>query len=148
MLRRSILVSCFVAYWLLLFNYESLRAHYLQPLTSRPLPKQALLFPPAGWIMFYQVDPSYGFAEVHGLRSGQSEPIDPHRIFETRNIGYDNIHRNVLVGVLSRSRKPRFCAYLRRKFPEYDGFDVLYGLYPDVVRLPDEVRYQTAYQCR
>jgi hypothetical protein len=148
MLRRSILISWFVAAWLILFNYESLRANYLVPLTGRPLPKTRLLFPPAGWIMFFNIDPSYGFAEVYGTRQGQPEKLDPHDIFETDALGYDNIHRNVLVGVLYRDRAEPFCRFLRRKFPDYTGFAVVYAQYPDFVNSPERLARQVAYRCQ
>jgi len=163
--RRRRLISCFVAVWLALFTYETLRASYLSPLVlrlrsarapsdveglaGRPLPKLPLLFPPAGWIMFFHIDKAYGFAEVYGLRRGV-EPalLDPHDIFATKAVGYDNIHRNVLVGVLDRSDAPAFCRYLKRKFPAYDEFAVVYAQYPDVVETPDRILRQIAYRCQ
>ncbi len=147
-MRRSAQITWCVILWALLFQYETLRANYLSPLAGRPLPKLALLFPPDGWIMFFHVDRSYGFAEGHGVGPG-GEPIklDPHDIFETSAIGYDNIRRNVLVGVLDPGAAPSFCRYLRRKFPAYAGFTVLYGEYPDVVAAPNRVFYDVAYRC-
>lgn len=149
LLPRRGLISTLIIAWILLFHYESLRATYLNPLFHRQLPKVPLLFPPAGWIMFYQVDARYGFAEVRGVRNDALEPIDPHRIFRTPAVGYDNIHRNVLVGVLDREHAADFCRYLHRKFPEYDGFLVLYGEYSDLTNRPDDSpRYGLAYRCR
>ncbi len=148
MRRREIGITCFVLIWTLVFHYESLRKQYLSFLAHRDLPKIPLLFPPAGWIMFFNIDPSYGFAEVYGIRHGRSEPIDPHRIFQTQGIGYDNIHRNMLIGVLDHHQAPSFCRYLRRKFPTYDRFAVLYGEYPDLMTAPDQVRYAVVYQCQ
>ena len=148
MLRRSILISWFVAFWLILFNYESLRANYLSPIAGRQLPKTHLLFPPAGWIMFFNIDRTYGAAEVYGLRGTSSVKLDPHDIFETRGVGYDNIRRNMLVGVLYRDRAPDFCRYLRRKFPDYDGFAVVYAQYPDFVSSPERILRQVAYRCQ
>ena len=145
--RRGILITVFVVCWTLIFGYETLRANYLSPLFKRPLPKLPLLFPPAGWIMFFNVDRSYGFAEVYAIRNGQLALIDPHRIFSTRAVGYDNIHRNVLVGVLEADRAPAFCRYLRRKFPDADGFVVVYANYPDLIAAPDRVMRQIAYRC-
>ena len=148
MLRRSVPITWFVICWTLVFQYETLRLNYLSPLFKRQLPKLPLLFPPAGWIMFFNVDRSYGFAEVYGFRGEVPVKLDPHDIFETTAVGYDNIHRNVLVGVLDRREAPAFCRYLRRKFPAYDSFAVLYGQYPDIVRTPDRVLYAVAYRCQ
>ena len=148
MLRRSIPITWFVLCWTLLFQYESLRANYLSPFLKRPLPKLALLFPPAGWIMFYNVDARYGFAEVYGIRGNKAVLLDPHTIFSTKAVGYDNIHRNVLVGVLDEHRAPSFCRYLTRKFPSYDDFLVVYAEYPDVVETPDRIVRQPMYRCQ
>jgi len=132
MMRRpsKILITCFVIAWTLLFHYESLRAHYLSPLLQRDLPKFPLLFPPAGWIMFYQIEPAYGFAEVYGLRGTSRQRIDPHAIFSTRAVGYDNIHRNVLVGVLSPSAvaTPAQCRQAQQLRPQEYEMAVLVGL--------------------
>ncbi len=147
MSRRNTAITWFVTCWLTVFLYETLRLNYLSPLIGRPLPKLALLFPPAGWIMFYEIDKTYGFAEVYGTRDGQPQPIDPHKIFETKGVGYDNIHRNALVGVLSQDRAPAFCHYLRRKLPQYESFAVLYGQYPDLIADPKRVGYRVAYRC-
>ena len=145
--RRSILISLFVIVWTLVFGYETLRAHYLSPLLHRPLPKLPLLFPPAGWIMFFNVDRGYGFAEVYGVDHGVATLIDPHRIFSTRALGYDNIHRNMLVGILDGGGAKRFCPYARRKFPEYQSFIVVYAGYPDLIATPDQVVRRVAYRC-
>jgi hypothetical protein len=145
--RRNTLITWFVIAWFSLFQYESLRAGYLSPAAGRPLPKLPLLFPPAGWIMFYSVDRSYGFAEVYAVRRGQAEVIDPHDILETKAVGYDNIRRNVLVGILAQDAAPDFCRFVRRKFPDADSFTVVYAQYPDVVAAPDRVERFTAYRC-
>jgi hypothetical protein len=150
MMRRpsNVLITWFVIVWLSVFLYETFRAGYLSPLVHRPLPKLPLLFPPAGWIMFYNVDTTYGFAEVYALRGRDPVPLDPHAIFTTRSVGYDNIRRNLLVGVLSQREAPLFCGYLGRKFPEAEGFLVIYAQYPDVVETPDRVDRMLAYRCR
>ena len=141
-------ITWFVILWTLVFHYETLRHTYLSPLFRRELPKLPLLFPPAGWIMFFQVDPSCGFAEAYGLRQGKpTTPLDPHAIFATRAIGYDNIHRNVLIEALSQDRARAFCAYLTRKFPEEEQFAVVYAVIPDVIQAPDRVARQIAYRC-
>ena len=145
--RHDRTITVFVIGWCLLFLYETFRANLLNPLVGRPLPKWPLLFPPAGWIMFFNVDQSYGFAEVYGVRDGRSFLIDPHDIFSTKGVGYDNIHRNVLVGALSREAPKTFCAYLARKFPAYEEFVVVYGQYPDVVKEPETIWRQVAYRC-
>ena len=150
-------ITVFVILWLLIFSYESLRLHYLSPLIGRPLPKLKFLFPPAGWIMFYTVDASYGFADVYGVNSAPGRrggvkdrtpaKLDPHQIFRTQAVGYDNIRRNVLVGVLDGYSAPSFCRYLRRKFPQYDDFAVVEAAYPDVIRAPTQVMGRIAYEC-
>jgi hypothetical protein len=151
MKRRNVLISSFVILWTLFFHYQTFRLHYLNPwfqqVFKQELPHIPLLFPPAGWIMFYQIDPGYGFAEVYGIRDTKPVLLDPHDILETRAVGYDNIHRNALIGVLSRGLAPSFCRFLRRKFPTYDGFLVVYAEYPDVVKMPDRVVRQVAYRC-
>ena len=148
MLRRNTLITVFVIGWTLLFQYETLRASYLGPLVGRELPKVPFLFPPAGWIMFFNVDRSYGFAEVYGVRDGDRVLLDPHDILETKAVGYDNIHRNVLVGVLSLADAQSFCRFLHRKFPSYDEFLVVYAQYPDLVTTPDRILRQLAYRCQ
>mgnify|MGYP001618326494 CR=1 FL=1 len=151
MKRRNVLITTFVVVWTLFFHYQTFRAVCLSPwfqqAFNRPLPRIPLLFPPAGWIMFYRVDASYGFAEVYGLRDRQPALIDPHDILETKALGYDNIHRNALVGVLSREGAEPFCRFLKRKFPAYEQFAVVYGEYPDVATTPDRVLRGVAYRC-
>ena len=145
--RRNTLITCFVIAWTLLFHYETLRANYLSPLVGQALPKFPLLFPPAGWIMFFEVDRSYGFAEVYGIRGERAIKLDPHQIFQTKALGYDNIRRNVLIETLSRPYAASFCRYLRWKFPEYEAFAVVYAEYPDVIESPAQILRQVAYRC-
>ena len=112
---RSILISLFVVFWTVCFHYESTRHFFLEPFFKKPLPKIKFLFPPAGWIMFYNVDNQAVFAEVYGIKGQTQQLIDPHLILTTRQIGYDNIHRNALSEVfMPQSRKP-FCKYLEKK---------------------------------
>ena len=73
--------------------------------------------------------------------------LDPHEIFRTRFVLYDNIRRNVLVSVLSPSRAQDFCQFLARKCPSYDRFAVVYAQYPDVVNQPTDIQRQIAYRC-
>ncbi|MBI3323802.1 MAG: hypothetical protein HYZ92_00795 [Candidatus Omnitrophica bacterium] len=148
----------FVVAWIALFHYETLRLKYLTPLARRwvrvdagaggSLPKFKLLYPPAGWPMFFRIERSYGFAEVYGFARGQPILLDPHEIFSTRFVWYDNIRRNVLISVLWGHDGPRFCAYLRRKFPGFDGFAVMEGVYPDLIAQPNQRGYQLAYRCQ
>ncbi len=145
---KDICISLFVIIWILAFHYESLRAFYLNPLFKRELPKVKFLFPPAGWIMFFNVDESYGMAEVYGIKNGQPQLIDPHDIFQTKAIGYDNIHRNVLSGALDPRKGQSFCRFLRRKFPDYEGFWVVAVQYPSVIRQPGQKLYRVMYRCQ
>jgi len=167
-MKRNVWISLFVIVWTAVFHYETLRLNYLSPLAlrlrsalalskaegrveglvGRELPKLKFLYPPAGWIMFFHVDESSGVAEVYGIRKSQPVLIDPHDIFETRFVWYDNIHRNVLISVLSAHDAPRFCRYLRRKFPQYERFAVVYAQYPDLIRQPGEIRRHIAYRCQ
>ena len=152
---KKIGISLFVVFWILLFHYESLRAFYLSPLFGRELPKLPLLFPPAGWIMFYQLEDDYSTAEVYGLKASQSlrinkEPrfIDPHQIFTTRFVGFDNIHRNMMVNVLYPQRGRAFCQYLRLKFPEEDDFVITHAIYPKLTgEKPLKKFYKILYRC-
>ena len=145
--RRNTWISVFVVVWVAVFHYETLRLTYLSPLVGYELPKLKFLYPPAGWIMFYNVDRSYGGAEVYGVRHGQPTLIDPHDIFSTRFVWYDNIRRNVLISVLSPSASSAFCQYLHRKFPHEETFAVADVVYPDLVNRPADKRYHLAYRC-
>lgn len=148
LVRRNPLITWFTIFWILLFHYESLRANYLTPLIQKELPKWPLLFPPAGWIMFFNIDRSYGFAEVYGRKNGQFTLIDPHNIFRTKAVGYDNIRRNMLISVLPRQASDDFCRYLKWRLPAYETFTVIYGAYPDVTaQAPDKIWRQVAYRC-
>ena len=145
---KRILISIFCLVFVFIFHYESLRAFYLNPFFGRDLPKLKFLFPPAGWIMFFNVDDGYGLAEVYGVREGEKEFIDPHRILETKAILYDNIHRNVLSGVLSVRYRRGFCRFLKRKFPDFEGFLVVGAYYPSVIKTPDKKLTTVEYICR
>ena len=144
---RNSLISVFVVAWTLLFHYESLRNSYLNPLCHRELPKCKFLFPPAGWIMFYNVGESESHTEVYGIIDGKYTLIDPHRIFENRWLGYDNIRRNVLLGALYPAYARPFCRYLSRKFPEYPHFAVTLVHYPNYGKNPEERRVGLQYAC-
>lgn len=147
MKRRNIIISIFVIVWVILFNYESTRAFFLQPLFKKPFPKMKFLFPPAGWIMFFNVDSSFRYVQVYGMKKGISQAIDAHQILQTRDIGYDNIHRNVLGAVLSQDMVKPFCVFLERKFPYFDSFVVTYVNYPSLDSEPMKQEQNVAYQC-
>lgn len=145
---RNIVITIFVILWLVAFHYESTRYFYLQPLFHRQLPKIKFLFPPAGWIMFFNVNDSYGSAEVYGVKNGQPQLIDPHQILQTRPIGYDNINRNALSSILVPGMQQTFCTFLHRKFPFFDNFLVIYVNYPSLVKNPFEKQQAIAYECK
>jgi hypothetical protein len=148
MKARNTIISIFVIVWLVVFNYESIRHFYLEPLFQRSLPKMKFLFPPAGWIMFYNVDDSYGTVQVYGVKEGRTQLIDPHQILQTRAIGYDNIHRNALVGVLNPGMAKSFCTFLYRKFPYFDNFVVTYINYPSLIKEPFKQEQNIVYECK
>ena len=144
---RNIFISVFVIIWIAVFHYESSRAFYLQPFFKKSLPKLKLLFPPAGWIMFYNVDDNDGFVEVYGVYQGQVQRIDPHDIIQTRTIAYDNIHRNILSEVGNVELKLSFCKFLQRKFPDFDNFLVTVVYYPSITKTPHRAIQKVIYQC-
>ena len=145
---RNKLISIFVIVWLCVFFYESTCVYYLQPIFKCELPRLKFLFPPAGWIMFYNVGDSFGFAEVYGIHGGNNpQLIDPHEILETRAIGYDNINRNVLSAVLSPGMSDSFCPFLKRKFPYFQKFLVTYVEYPHLTQQPFEKKQTIVYGC-
>ncbi len=145
---KNIIISIFVILWLIVFSYESTRNFYLEGLLHRHLPKVKFLFPPAGWIMFYNVNDSFGYAQVYGMKNGHAQPIDPHQILQTRSIGYDNIHRNALITVLSTDMRRDFCSFLQRKFPYFDNFVVTYINYPSLITNPFEQEQNPVYECK
>ena len=146
---KKTLISFFIIFWTLLFHYESLRACYLNTVLNRTLPKFPLLFPSAGWLMFYKIGNFWTTAEVYGVRKGQDpERIDPHRIFTTRFLGCDPIHRNLMMTIVNPDAGPQFCPYLKRKFPAYENFMVVHGGYKTLTpqRSPKEY-FPPAYSC-
>lgn len=145
---RNKLISIFVILWLAVFYYESTCYYYLQPLFKRELPRMKFLFPPAGWIMFYNIGDNFGNVEVYGVKNGNPQPIDPHQILQTRAIGYDNINRNALLSVLSPSMSDTFCPFLKRKFPYFQRFLVTYVEYPHLTKQPFERMQTVVYACK
>jgi len=144
---RNKLISIFVILWLFIFYYESTCYYYLQPLFKRELPRMKFLFPPAGWIMFYNIGDNFGYAEVYGIKDGKPQLIDPHQILQTRAIGYDNINRNALSTVLSPGMSAAFCPFLKRRFPYFDKFVITYVEYPHLTEQPFEKTQTVAYTC-
>ncbi|MBI4348739.1 MAG: hypothetical protein HY553_18010 [Elusimicrobia bacterium] len=143
----------FIVAWLALFVYETLRAFQLAPVAARlagrpvDLPKLPLLFPPAGWIMFYEVGDTAGGLEVYGVSKTTATLIDPHRVFATRYVGFDNIRRGMLYAAAGRPWD--FCNFLRRKFPEYPDFSVVRYQYQDLGGENPSGRLQAPlYSCR
>jgi hypothetical protein len=145
---RPVLLSVVLIAWLALFHYESTRYNYLGPWLGQRLPKLPLLFPPAGWIMFYRIEPHFGTAEVYRVQGGQAQPMDAHVIFRTRAVGYDNLRRNVVLNVLHESQAQPFCAYLRRRFPQEEAFVVAYKQYPNLIDNPQQVQRRALYRCQ
>ena len=145
---RNIIISTFVILWLCIFNYESINRYYLEPWLRRPLPKVKFLFPPAGWIMFYNVDNDYGGAEIYGVNADGVQQIDPHEILATRTIGFDNIHRNVLLVTFDQRMQGNVCRFLERKFPEFNNFLITAVQYPSLTRTPHKKLQRVLYQCK
>jgi len=144
---RNKLISIFVIIWLALFYYESTCYYYLQPFFKCELPKMKFLFPPAGWIMFYNIGDNFGYTEVYGVKDGSPQLIDPHQILQTRAIGYDNINRNALVTMLSPEMSSSFCPFLKRKFPYFEKFLVTYVEYSHLTEQPLERTQTIVYKC-
>ncbi len=144
---RNVFISIFVVLWLLVFHYESTRHFYLNPLAQRDLPKFKFLFPPVGWIMFFNVDETCSYVEIYGKTGESAYLIDPHDIFRTRTFGFDNIHRNVLSIVGSRDLASPFCHYLAWRLPTYENFVVTAVYHPSLIKEPEKRRQQVLYQC-
>lgn len=147
---RNTYISIFVVLWLALFQYESLRGFFFNGYLKQEFPKTRFLFPPAGWIMFYTVEPEGGYYEVVGVKGRQRHVIDPHEIFRVRTIGYDNIHRGILGSAYSPSNPhvaATFCRYLNSRFPEFDRFYFMGYFYPNIIEKPFDRRERIIYQC-
>ncbi|MBI4368851.1 MAG: hypothetical protein HY547_01330 [Elusimicrobia bacterium] len=144
---KKFFISLFVIAWAGLFHYESLRQNYLNPWLGRALPKIKFLYPPAGWIMFFRVDDSFGTAEVYGIKGNETHWIDPHRIFKTRWLGYDNIHRNIMSTLLNPSYAPQLCPFFKRKFPDYESFAMVESGYPSISKEPNRKLQRLILRC-
>lgn len=144
---RNASITVFVVLWLFIFHYESTRHFYLNAFAQRDLPKLKFLFPPAGWIMFFNVDETYSYVEVYGKMGESVQLIDPHDIFRTRTFGFDNIHRNILSTVASRDSAAAFCRYLAWRLPSYEDFVVTAVYYPSIVQEPYKRGQEALYRC-
>ena len=144
---RNTVITIFVILWTVVFHYESIRHFYLNPLFKKSLPKVKLLFPPAGWIMFFNVDDGYGTVEVLGVKDDHAQTIDPHDIFRTRTIMFDNIHRNIMSSMGDIRQAKQTCRFLQWRFPYFDKFIVTVVQYPSLTKQPYLRYQQPLYQC-
>jgi hypothetical protein len=144
---RNALISLFGVVWTVVFHYESVRYFYLEKAFDRPLWKVKFLFPPAGWIMFYKVTGGFGYVEVYGQTGRELNLIDPHDIFRTRTIGFDNIRRNILSTVADQRQGRAFCRFLKFRFPNYEKFHVASVYYPSPASEPQRRLSKVVYQC-
>lgn len=144
---RNSIITIFVILWTIIFHYESTRHFYLEPLLGKQLPKLKFLFPPAGWIMFFNVDAPHGHTEVYGVKNEIPQWIDPHDIFRTRTIMFDNIHRGILGSAAQPSSAKGFCRFLKYRFPYFDKFFVTVVYYPDPSQNRFERYQRVVYQC-
>jgi len=97
--------------------------------------------------MFFNVNDSFSYVEVYGVKNEIPQLIDPHDIFRTRTIMFDNIHRNILSTVSRKEQGPAFCRFLRWRFPYFDKFLVSSVYHPDIIESPYKRSQQVRYQC-
>jgi len=156
---RNILITSFVIVWTMAYHYMSLKHFYLEPFFNRRLPRVPMLFPPAGWIMFYNVGDQSGTIDVYGLKGvkvqvydkkyfvqgKEYQRIDPHDIFRTRTIFFDNIKRGLINGAVGSQKD--FCDFLEFRFPYYDAFEIRHTVYPSLTKEPYARDEQIYYQC-
>jgi len=149
--RRNGFISILVIIWLFIFHYESTRyfTHFkiFKLLDDVKHPKIKFLFPPIGWIMFYKVSDSFGNVEVYGIKGTQHQLIDPHEIFRTRTIGYDNIHRGILGTAADIKNASKFCHFLRHRLPYFDNFVVMVKYHPSLTEEHYKIYKQIKYKC-
>ena len=151
---RDQFISIFVVIWLLVFMYNTARHFLLRPLWTKFFPQSAIefpinkfLFPPAGPIMFYNVDDSFGSFRVSGIKDGQLYELNPHQVVLNRTLFYDNIHRGVLGVVAARESIPDFCRMMVRRFPEFDDIAVGIRQYPSLIRSRTLYKEGWLYRC-
>ncbi len=98
--------------------------------------------------MFFNVDDHAANVEIFGIKEGKpAQLIDPHQIFQTRQIAYDNIHRGVMFSFMAEHARPQACRFLLRKFPYFQKFLVTYVEYPSPSKSPMEQNRYVIYQC-
>jgi len=148
---RNAAISLFVVIWLFIFHFESTRYfYYKEPIAKKieeVVPKFKFLFPPIGWIMFYNIDDSFGHVIVYGKKGDETQPLDPHEIFRTRTIGYDNIHRGILGTASYKQNVHRFCRFLYHRFEYFDTFIVSMAHYPQRSVEPYKRIQNVLYTC-
>ena len=98
--------------------------------------------------MFYNVDERFSRVDVYGVKKQQLYLIDPHDIFRTRTIGFDNIHRGILGSVVGQGQANQFCPFLEYRFPYFDRFIITLNYYPDFLKEPYKQFQEVRYQCR
>lgn len=111
------------------------------------LPKVKFLFPPIGWIMFYSIGDSFGHRQVYGVKKDRLQLIDPHDIFRTRTIMFDNIHRGILTSASSPVHARQFCRFLEYRFPYFDNFMIVTEYYPEMCTEPYKKLEKVEYKC-
>ncbi len=144
---RNRAITIFVVFWLLIFFSETTRFYYRNTNVMQVIPKIKFLFPPLGWIMFWNIDDQFSCVEVFGEKDGTEQLVDPHDIFRTRTIGYDNIQRGILGTATYPDNYRRFCNFLFFRFPYFDKFTVTLVNYPEMSELPYKARRAVLYQC-
>ena len=97
--------------------------------------------------MFYNVGDNYATVEVYGIKDNIPSLIDPHDIFRTRTIGFDNIHRGIMGAAASPNSAGQFCKFLQRRFPYYDRFAINWIEYPSLTKEPYQTTQNVVYQC-
>ncbi|GEM_PF-978650 len=151
---RDRFISCFVVIWLVLFFYNNTRHMLLEPFFRKSLHNPTFnlamnkfLFPPAGPIMFYDVGDAFGYHKVFGIKGGQIFELDPHQIYLSRTLFYDNVHRGVLGDIADPGNIPLFCRVMHRRMPEFDDFAVVFRVYPSLMESRYQYRDGLRYRC-
>ncbi len=152
---RDHFISLFVVIWLMVFMLNTTRHLLLEPFLKRSFPGFSLalavnkfLFPPAGPIMFFNVDDSFGFYRVSGIKNGKLFDLNPHEVILNRTLFYDNIHRGVLGAIGDPGSVVSFCRWMHGRFPEFDDFAVGVRQYPALKKSRYVYQEGWLYRCR